>query len=321
MQEEQDITCLFCDAKLPHIDGLQLLQRLRADVQPRLKTLPVIMMTGDNDNEALREQALAYGASDFITKPFDSAELKARAKAHVKERNLKGEVEDLGVIDPVTQLGNKPFFLTRGEQMASFANRHHSNIALLLFKVDGYDQIAKQYADRPEILDNLLVTVGSFIAQEMRKEDTVSRVDRSLFGMLLASTDMAGAITAAQRVQQRVAEQEFPGGLKLAISCGIAAPTANAERTFPLLLTESKKQLVIAQETGNTIKPSLSDLKPPEPEAIDSLDECLDIIKNARATVVDPQHLVNQMFPLLAYCDKRLGLRLSENVLHLIKRD
>ena len=182
LQEEHDICALFCDSKLPHVDGLELLRRLRADVQPRLKTLPVIVMTGDSDNEALREQALGYGASDFITKPFDSAELKARAKVHVKERTLKGEVEEkLGVIDPVTQLGNKPFFLTRGEQMASFANRHHSNISLLLFKIDGYDQSCSEVIPiTRKYLDNLLVTVGSFIAQEMRKEDTVARVDQSL---------------------------------------------------------------------------------------------------------------------------------------------
>ena len=41
------------------------------------------------------------------------------------------EEANIGTIDPVTQLGNKPFFLTRGDQMASFANRHHSAISLL----------------------------------------------------------------------------------------------------------------------------------------------------------------------------------------------
>lgn len=321
LQEEPDISALFCDTKLPHMSGLELLQRLRKDVQPRLKHLPVVMLTGDSDNEALREQALGYGASDFITKPFDSAELKARAKAHVKLRSANGGVEEnMGTIDPVTKLGNKPFFLTQGEQMASFANRHHSSISLLLIKIDGFDGLAKQYADSPKVVENLLLTVGSFIASGMRKEDTVARLGQSLFGMLLAATDMPGAIVAAQRVQAQVAEQDFPNGIKLCISTGIASPTANAQRQLPLLLDEAKVQLVAAQALGNSIKPALSDLKPAEPEAIDSLDECLDIIKNARDTMVDAEHLINQMFPLLAYCDKRLGLRLSENIMHLIKR-
>ena len=321
LQEEPDICALFCDTKLPHISGLELLQRLRVDVQPRLKNLPVIMLTGDSDDEALREQALGYGASDFITKPFDSVELKARAKAHVSERLASGEVEEnIGTIDPVTQLGNKPFFMTRGGQMASFANRHHSAISLLLIKIDGFDGIVQKYADSPKVLENLLITVGSFIASGMRKEDTVARVDQSLFGMLLASTDMTGAIVAAQRVQDQVAQQEFPDDIQLQVSIGIACPTANAERQFKLLVVEARKQLKAAQKLGGQIKPTLADVKPPEPEAIDSLDECLDIIKNAKDTTVDAEHLINQLFPLLAYCDKRLGLRLSENVLHLIKR-
>ena len=230
LQENPDINALFCDTKLPHLSGLELLQKLRCNVQPHLQQLPVIMLTGDSDNEAIREQALGYGASDFITKPFDSAELKARAKAHVKVRSADGaEQVNIGTIDPVTQLGNKPFFLTRGEQMASFANRHHSAISLLLIRVDGFEAIVKQYRDSPKVVENLLVTVGSFIASGMRKEDTVARLNNSL-------------------------------------------------------------------------------------------DECLDIIKNARDTVVGPEHLINQMLPLLAYCDKRLGIRLSENIMHLIKR-
>ena len=132
LQEAHDISAVFCDTSLPHLNGLELLQKLRSNVQPHLKQMPVIMLTGDSDNEAIREQALGYGASDFITKPFDSAELRARAKAHVKARSANGDEEaNIGTIDPVTQLGNKPFFLTRGDQMASFANRHHSAISLL----------------------------------------------------------------------------------------------------------------------------------------------------------------------------------------------
>lgn len=321
LQEEPDICALFCDTKLPHINGIELLQRLRVDVQPRLKHLPVIMLTGDSDDEALREQALGYGASDFITKPFDSAELKARAKAHVKPLSETGQAEEnLGIIDPLTQLGNKPFFMTRGEQMASFANRHHSAISLLLIKIDSFENIAQAYADSPKVVENLLVTVGSFIAAGMRKEDTVARLDQSLFGMLLTSTNMQGAIVAAQRMQDQIAQQDFPNAIKLSISVGIACPTANAKRQFPLLIAEARKQLALAQTQGNCIKPALSDLKPPEPEVIDSLDECLDIIVNARDTTVDAEHLINQLFPLLAYCDKRLGLRLSENIMHLVKR-
>ena len=63
---------VFTDLMMPRMDGLELLKRIRADA--RWATLPVVMLTA-RGGAADRRQAEEVGVSDFLTKPFSSAQL------------------------------------------------------------------------------------------------------------------------------------------------------------------------------------------------------------------------------------------------------
>jgi two-component system, cell cycle response regulator len=72
---------LLLDIMMPRVDGLQLLQRVKAD--PRFKDLPVLMISSMPPEEAT-VRSLGLGAADFIPKPFRVRELLARVKAHLR---------------------------------------------------------------------------------------------------------------------------------------------------------------------------------------------------------------------------------------------
>jgi DNA-binding response OmpR family regulator len=57
---------VFCDVGLPTLNGLEVLQLARLD--PLMRQLPIIMVTGDNDQDIYR-RAMRLGASDFLLKP------------------------------------------------------------------------------------------------------------------------------------------------------------------------------------------------------------------------------------------------------------
>ncbi len=67
---------VLVDYMMPGMDGLQFLERFRA--LPGKATVPVIMATADTDTE-VRRKALRMSANDFLTKPIDKIELRARA--------------------------------------------------------------------------------------------------------------------------------------------------------------------------------------------------------------------------------------------------
>lgn len=76
-------TLVLLDVMLPDLDGFSILKRLRAD--PDWSDLPVIFVTARADRDDRLEGFLA-GGMDYITKPFDAAEVRARVATHVALR-------------------------------------------------------------------------------------------------------------------------------------------------------------------------------------------------------------------------------------------
>ena len=77
---------MLLDWLMPGTDGLDVCRALRADADPKLRDLPVVLLTGRTSSEET-EAAFAAGATDYLTKPFGMAHVRAR----VHEWLLRGE--------------------------------------------------------------------------------------------------------------------------------------------------------------------------------------------------------------------------------------
>ena len=74
-----DYDIIILDLNLPDMDGLEVLRRLR---DARVET-PVLILSGQTEAET-KVKGLGTGADDYLTKPFDKAELMARIQAIVR---------------------------------------------------------------------------------------------------------------------------------------------------------------------------------------------------------------------------------------------
>jgi putative two-component system response regulator len=83
---------VLLDLRMPHLDGFAILELLREEI-PADQYLPVLVLTGDLSQE-VRERALAVGARDFITKPFDLTEVLLRIKNLLEARVLHLQLKD-----------------------------------------------------------------------------------------------------------------------------------------------------------------------------------------------------------------------------------
>ncbi len=74
---------VLCDVMMPRLNGYELLTALRAD--PRGRDLPFVFLSASAEKERL-EQALEQGASGYVTKPFNLAQLKDVLARHLGPR-------------------------------------------------------------------------------------------------------------------------------------------------------------------------------------------------------------------------------------------
>ena len=87
---ENDFDLLLLDVMMPDMDGLELTRRCRAD--PRLKDVPILLITALSTKADL-VKGFEAGATDYVSKPFHSAELIYRVKVHLKHRSLHLSLE------------------------------------------------------------------------------------------------------------------------------------------------------------------------------------------------------------------------------------
>jgi len=77
------VDIILCDLDMPVLDGFAFLESLRAD--RRYDTIPVLMLSA-NDHRRRRVEGLDRGANDYIGKPCDPAELRARVQHHLRSK-------------------------------------------------------------------------------------------------------------------------------------------------------------------------------------------------------------------------------------------
>jgi CheY-like chemotaxis protein len=75
LRRERDVDVVLLDLMMPNLSGLDVLSQLRAD--ERLHDLPCIILTAAGQEQQYR-QAMALGATEFMTKPFSPKKLYAR---------------------------------------------------------------------------------------------------------------------------------------------------------------------------------------------------------------------------------------------------
>lgn len=148
LTEHPDLILL--DVMMPEMDGFEVIRRLRS--HPMTQGVPIIILTALGEmNEKV--YGMQLGADDYITKPFDPRELRARVQAHLKRSAQYLQSS------PLTNLpGNHAI-----QQVIAARLESHEPIAVIYFDLSNF----KAYNDRYGWLagDRLIQRLGEIIVQ------------------------------------------------------------------------------------------------------------------------------------------------------------
>lgn len=292
LARDPTIQVLFCDLNMPGDSGYDLLGKLRGSSEPRLRELPVIIVTGTDQHERERQKALESGATDFISKPFRASELLARATAHASHKEAVRRIHCLQQqqhIDPATGLGTRHYCKQRLAQAISFARRHGQALTLMHLHLAGMTKLMRELGE--PFSHHAMEKVGAVLKGVIREEDTVFRTGTSTFCFMLPATDAAGAEILRERFTPDLEALGIrPDGMALDVQCrfSIQEPPLDGSMDAEDIL-----------RTGLAPEP-----QPPEdgPRFTMDLEEALACLQRGDAASVRDQlpELLRRLEPLLA---------------------
>ncbi len=306
LKNDEHIQVLFTDLQMPGKSGFDLLDQIRESDRPTLAELPVVLVTGADDDEDLRTHALERGATDFITKPFQESELLARATAHADSGQSRRKLRVLERdhhLDHETGLGNRGYCEQRLTQAISFAARHRQSLTLIHLQLDGLglllEDLGEPYAQRA------LTRIGRTLAQSIRREDSVFRTGKQCFTFMLPATDARGAETLQERFLPDLDDLGLAGHeYSLKVTCDFHIQPIPLEGRIEAvrLLEDGLSRKTRAHEKAN--RPEASRPQPAQetrPSA-PSLEEALQMIERGETEQLRPHlpQLRQQLEPLLA---------------------
>ncbi|HSG21352.1 MAG TPA: EAL domain-containing protein, partial [Azonexus sp.] len=238
---------VLLDIVMPGMDGYEVCRRIKAT--PEGKRIPVIFVTVV---DAAHEKVKGFdlGAADYITKPFDIDEVRARIRTHLELARLRRFLEDmvaqrtallqiseekyhiLSHRDPLTGLPNRVLFAELLEHAILHAERNQTQFALLNAALDNFSTINESLGHSSG--DKLLIEVGKRLQSLLPESDTIARIGGDQFNIILDHSESMPIDLIAQRMIDALAEPFVLEGNRIyvGISIGIAlypADGTNAE--------------------------------------------------------------------------------------------
>jgi two-component system C4-dicarboxylate transport response regulator DctD len=187
--EEFKPDIILLDLNMPHMDGFQVMQKLKK-IDPK-SSASILVLTSLHENET-RWRALQAGAQEFLTKPIDLAEVICRIQIMLEIKKLRLEIAATE-IDEFPILGKSPAIVRLKEVIHTLANCN-TDVLLLGEIGTGKDLVAKCLHDLSDRKDKNFVAINCGAIPE-------SIIESELFG------HEAGAFTGANT--RRIGKFEY----------------------------------------------------------------------------------------------------------------
>ena len=229
------------------MNGFELLEKLKED--PRTRNIAVIFISATS--EAMdRVKGLDMGAIDFISKPFDAFELKARVRSALRTQYLVKMLEQKAQLDGLTGLWNRRYFDQRMIQEISEAKRYSRPLSLVLCDIDRFKRLNDQFGH--PFGDFVLERVAQILSGG-RTSDIACRYGGEEFGLILSSTNIEQGHEVAERLRMAIESIVWPGKQDLVVtaSFGICDTESVGEETNPeAMLETADSALYKAKQNG-----------------------------------------------------------------------
>ncbi len=253
---------ILLDVMMPEISGIEVARRIKGN--KALPFIPIIMQTALDSTDD-KVEGLEAGADDYITKPIDFAELKARLRSMLRIKRLQEALEErekellevnerlrfMSQTDGLTGLDNRRHLNDRIDEMFQHAQRLNEPFSLAMCDLDKFKSVNDTYGHQAG--DEVLKQLARILKDEAREIDRVGRYGGEEFMFLLPGTVLDAAVTFAERVRKRIEANTFTfdgGTLQRTASFGVSGWPHPTITDSDALVRTADDALYVAKETG-----------------------------------------------------------------------
>ncbi len=320
---DPSIQLVISDLSMPKLDGYGLLERIRTSKISRIHDMPVIMISGDEDDNA-RGRAKERGATDFITKGIGTVELLARLDASIKAAQTRRELEasrealaNHKPIDPKLGLVTRQYLQLNGEQLLSLAKRNLGELSLMAVEIDHFDELQGKYGW--QVVALIVRKLAKILATKVRKEDTVAQLGESRFCIVSPTISINGCAAFALRLRsaiEAIALGYRGDTIRISLTIGLANTRSDNLDTMDALVEHALRRVADGRAAGgNRVMGAGGEVRTVPPDDTMTLERALGLIQMQQGQEVRPHltALMRRLMPMLQFIEEehRVGMPMA----------
>ncbi len=213
---------------LQGFDPLRVCSQLRTLEQTR--NMPIILIADEGDKPRV-VRGLELGVNDFIVRPIEQHELKARVHTQIRRQRYAAELREsvnntlaMAVIDELTGLYNRRYFERHAAMMLEKAIEQGRDLAVVMLDIDFFKPVNDTHGHG--VGDEVLKEFAARLQRSIRGVDLACRYGGEEFVVLMPDTSQSQANAIAERIRRSICDTRFnvgPGlSIDITVSLGVA---------------------------------------------------------------------------------------------------
>jgi diguanylate cyclase (GGDEF)-like protein len=237
LQREDAPQLVILDWMMPGMDGIEVCRRIRSRDQGVYRY--ILLLTAKDDKQDVIA-GLEAGADDYLTKPFDVDELRARVRAGKRILDLqaaliraKDDLQFAAAHDALTGLWNRGAIIDLLKREVSRRQRSGEALGVIMTDIDYFKKINDTHGHL--IGDAVLQEVTRRLAVGVRPYDVVGRYGGEEFLVVFPGCNAANLIVGAERLRHCIADQPIEtsvGQIPVTLSLGLASVEQDEKETL-----------------------------------------------------------------------------------------
>ncbi len=213
LQEEDAPQIVILDWMMPGMDGLEVCRRIREMEKGKDRYTYVIMLTGRGDTEDI-VTGIDTGADDYIVKPFNQEELRARLRTARRNIELQmalraanKKLQIMSRLDPLTGALSRSAILADLDLAMYRSRREEKTLTIALIDIDDLKEMNERHGRSAG--DKVLQESVRRISASLRRTDNFGRYGGDEFLAILLGANSRTGIKICQRIQNIIGKKEI----------------------------------------------------------------------------------------------------------------